>query len=127
MEQKTDLITPQGLQSQKDLATMPDPTPSTRPQGTKQGKKHSNKHAETKQTPPAEGAKTGPKAHPHEKEGNTAIAQRKPQAGTDTRPSQSPQHLTGGQAPPASRNPGRNRGNRQEHTRNCNQKQIKRD
>ena len=74
-EQKTDLNPPQDLQSQKDPATMPNPTPSTRQQGTKQGKKHSNKTAETKQSPPAEGAKTGPKAHPHEKEGNTAIAQ----------------------------------------------------
>ena len=77
---------------------MLDPTPSTRQQGTKQGKKHSNQHAETKQTPLTEKAKNGPKAHPHEKEGNTATARRQPQAETHTQPSQSPQPLTGGQA-----------------------------
>ena len=72
------------------------------------------------------GGQNGPKAHPMKRRGKTATVRRQPQPGTDTRPNQSAQNLTVGQARLQAGTQGY-RGNRQEHIRYCKQKQIKMD
>ena len=105
---------------------MLDPTPSTRQQGTKPGKNTATNMLRQNRRHPQRRPKWA-KGPPQEKEGKnrnrpttTSTRDRHPAKPKSPTPDRRP-------GPPASRNPGGNRGNRQEHRRYCNQRQIKRD